>query len=213
MNPFEKLLMVVFPSMGLAGILYFFTWYLPDVENGNFTESQRLQGTSYPSKVVYHKSDTLTPMNTDSSAISPMRILEPTSHNDVKRGNSHKKASIKWHGENNVTHISESLKHRSYKQTNNYVPQPVYNNTNNNLQAEYAQKIRLQQQAQARKQKKLDKQMNDRKCAYIEEMKERAEDRMKRGYRASEYNHLEKKRKYWAKKYANNCFDGIRYPR
>jgi hypothetical protein len=213
MNPFEKLLMVVIPSMGLAGILYFFTWYLPDVENGHIYENQRLQGTSYPSKVVYYKSDTLAPMNKASSVIEPRRILKSTRQNEVKRNNSHKKASIKWQGEKTVTHMSNSLKNRSYKQTNNYVPQAVYNIPNNNVQAEYAQKIRMQKQIEVRRQKKLAKQMNDRKCAYIEEMKERAEDRMKRGYRANEYNHLEKKRKYWAKKYANNCFDGIRYPR
>ncbi|GAA0409107.1 hypothetical protein GCM10009133_17060 [Cocleimonas flava] len=200
MNSYEKLAMIIVPSMGLAAILYFFAWYLPDVENGHFNDSQRLKGASYQSKVVYQKTGTLTPMNNQ------------IRHN-VKNNNTHKKGYIKWQGEKKVTVMPESLKNRRYKQTSNYIPQPVYNDMNNRLQSDYSQKIRLQKQAQARKQKKLDKDINDRECSYIEEMKERAEDRMKRGYKASQYNRLEKKRKFWAKKYANNCFGGIRYPR
>ncbi len=200
MNSYEKLAMVIVPSMGLAAILYFFTWYLPDVENGHFNDTQRLQGASYQSKVVYRKTDTLMPVN---------KQTRP----NVKRNNTHKKGYIKWEGKKEVTFMPESLKNRRYKQTSNYIPQPVYDHINNGLQSEYAQKIRLQKQAQARKQKKLNKKINDQECSYFEEMKERVQDRMKRGYRASQYNRLEKKRKYWAKKYSNNCFGGIRYPR
>ncbi len=72
--------------------------------------------------------------------------------------------------------MPESLKNRRYKQTSNYIPQPVYKNINNGLQSDYAQKVRLQKQAQARKQKKLDKNINDQECSYFEEMKERVED-------------------------------------
>ncbi len=146
------------------------------------------------------KTDTLTPIN---------KQTRP----NVKRNNTHKKGYIKWQGEKEVTFMPESLKNRRYKQTSNYIPQPVYNHINNGLQSEYAQKIRLQKQAQAREQKKLDKNINDQECSYFEEMKESAEDHMKRGYRVSQYNHLEKERKYWAKEYADNCFGGFRYPR
>ncbi len=200
MNSYEKLAMILVPSMGFAAIMYFFTLYLPDVENGHFYDTQRLQGASYQSKVVYRKTDTLMPIN-------------KTAKTNVRRNNIYKKDYIKWQGKKEVTFMPESLKNRRYKRTNNYIPQPVYNYINNDLQSEYAQKIRLQKQAQARKQKKLDKNINDQECSYYEEMKEKLEDHMKRGYRAIQYNRLEKKRKYWAKKYANNCLGGIRYPR
>ncbi len=55
MNSYEKLAMIIVPSMGFAAIMCFFTWYLPDVENGHFNDTQRLQGASYQSKVVYRK--------------------------------------------------------------------------------------------------------------------------------------------------------------
>ncbi len=159
MNSYEKLAMILVPSMGLAAILYFFTWYLPDVENGHFNDTQRLQGASYQSKVVYRKTDTLMPVN---------KQTRP----NVKRNNTHKKGYIKWEGKKEVTFMPESLKNRRYKQTSNYIPQPVYDHINNGLQSEYAQKIRLQKQAQARKQKKLDKNINDQECSYYEEMKD-----------------------------------------
>ncbi len=87
MNSYEKFAMIIVPSMGLAAILYFFTLYLPDVENGHFNDTQRLQGASYKSKVVYQKTDTLTPIN------------KQTRHNSIKRNNTHKKGYIKWQGE------------------------------------------------------------------------------------------------------------------
>ena len=43
-------------------------------------------------------------------------------------------------------------------------------------------------------------------CAYIEEKKDNAEERMLRGYTVKQYNKLEAKRKYWKNKYIENCF-------
>jgi len=43
-------------------------------------------------------------------------------------------------------------------------------------------------------------------CAYIEAKKDKAEERMLRGYTVKQYNKLEANRKYWKKKYIENCF-------
>jgi len=43
-------------------------------------------------------------------------------------------------------------------------------------------------------------------CAYIEEKKDNAEERMLRGYTVKQYNKLEANRKYWKNKYIENCF-------
>ena len=43
-------------------------------------------------------------------------------------------------------------------------------------------------------------------CAYLEKKKEQAEERMREGYTFKQYNKLEAKRKYWKKKYIENCF-------
>lgn len=43
-------------------------------------------------------------------------------------------------------------------------------------------------------------------CEYLQEKKEAAEDVMKKGYTASQYDKLEAKRKYWKKKYTDQCF-------
>ena len=43
-------------------------------------------------------------------------------------------------------------------------------------------------------------------CAYIEEKKDNAEERMLRGYTVKQYNKLEANRKYWKNKYIVNCF-------
>ena len=43
-------------------------------------------------------------------------------------------------------------------------------------------------------------------CTYFEEKKDQAEDRMHEGYTVKQYNKLETKRKYWKKKYIENCF-------
>ncbi len=43
-------------------------------------------------------------------------------------------------------------------------------------------------------------------CAYIEEKKDNAEERMLRGYTVKQYNKLEANRKYWKNKYTENCF-------
>ena len=43
-------------------------------------------------------------------------------------------------------------------------------------------------------------------CAYIEEKKDKAEERMLRGYTVKQYNKLEARRKYWKKQYIENCF-------
>ncbi len=44
-------------------------------------------------------------------------------------------------------------------------------------------------------------------CNYYEKKKEAAEERMRRGYRAGQYDKLEAKRKYWKNLYVDNCFD------
>jgi len=43
-------------------------------------------------------------------------------------------------------------------------------------------------------------------CQYIEEKKEAAEDRMLKGYKASQYDALEASRKYWKNLYVDKCF-------
>ena len=43
-------------------------------------------------------------------------------------------------------------------------------------------------------------------CDYIQGKKEAAEQAMKNGYSASQYDSLEKRRKYWKKQYVDNCF-------
>lgn len=43
-------------------------------------------------------------------------------------------------------------------------------------------------------------------CAYLEEKKEQAEERMREGYTIKQYNKLEAKRKYWKKQYIDTCF-------
>jgi ABC-type transport system involved in cytochrome bd biosynthesis fused ATPase/permease subunit len=43
-------------------------------------------------------------------------------------------------------------------------------------------------------------------CQYIEEQKEAAEDRMTKGYKASQYDALEATRKYWKNLYVDKCF-------
>jgi len=42
-------------------------------------------------------------------------------------------------------------------------------------------------------------------------MKGKIRERMRRGYKSYQFNGLEKKRKYCAKKYADNCFSGSNY--
>ena len=43
-------------------------------------------------------------------------------------------------------------------------------------------------------------------CEYLEAKKEAAEDAMRNGYKASDYDKLEAKRKYWKKQYIDRCF-------
>ncbi len=43
-------------------------------------------------------------------------------------------------------------------------------------------------------------------CRYLEEKKEAAEDRMLKGYKASQYDALEASRKYWKNLYVDKCF-------
>ena len=200
MNSYEKLLMWLVPSVGLTIIIYFFACYLPNNENVHFYDNQRLQGPSYQYKVSYRKTDTLT------------AFIKNIKYHNVKKNKTYKKNYIKWKDNNDISFMSESLKNKKYKQTDNYIPQTASNQTSN-VQDAYLRQRRLQLQIQSREQKKFDKKINDQECSYYEEKKERAVDRMKRGYTASQYNRLDNQRKYWAKKYSHNCFDGYQYPR
>ncbi len=195
-NSFEKLLMVVVPSISLVVIMSFFIGYLPDLENGNFYDNQRLQGSiSGQSKVAYKK----------------MSSLSPTREKDkplTRSNNFDDKNYIKWKGSKKITHIQNSLKNYKYRQIPNS-SRIEYKPTNN---IKFSQLPR--QKVQTRKVRQNNKKINNlRQCAYYEKMKKKIEGRMKRGYKAWEFQLLEDKRKYWAKKYTDNCFDGYRYPR
>ncbi len=43
-------------------------------------------------------------------------------------------------------------------------------------------------------------------CSYLEDKKETAEERMRRGYTVKQYNKLEANRKYWKSQYIEHCF-------
>ena len=43
-------------------------------------------------------------------------------------------------------------------------------------------------------------------CDYLKGKKEAAEQAMRNGYSASQYDGLEKQRKYWKKQYVDHCF-------
>ncbi|HIO97250.1 MAG TPA: hypothetical protein EYG71_04915 [Leucothrix sp.] len=43
-------------------------------------------------------------------------------------------------------------------------------------------------------------------CAYLEDKKDKAEDRMHQGYTVKQYNKLEANRKYWKNLYIDHCF-------
>ncbi len=195
MNPFEKLLMVLVPSMGLAAIMYFFTWYLPDVENGHFTENQRLQGTPYVRTVT-----TKFP-------------IKKTYRNKLRNKTVAKKNNFRSRVKPSYSNISKPVKRSAYKQ-----PQKQYDPYLEELKYYDNQRIQsdrriYEKRRRALKQKKQHKKANSQQCIYYEKMKKQIRDRMRRGYKAWEYNRLEKKRKYWAKKYSDNCFGGYRYPR
>jgi len=46
----------------------------------------------------------------------------------------------------------------------------------------------------------------EKQCEYLKDKKEAAEDAMKKGYTASQYDKLEAKRKHWKKLYIDQCF-------
>ena len=46
----------------------------------------------------------------------------------------------------------------------------------------------------------------EQKCEYLKDKKEAAEDAMRNGYAASQYDKLEAKRKHWKKQYIEQCF-------
>ncbi len=66
-----------------------------------------------------------------------------------------------------------------------------------------------QSYAQSHAQKFERKKFKDKQsmCDYIERQKLIAEERMKRGYKASDYDRLESRRKYWKNLYVDRCFD------
>ena len=43
-------------------------------------------------------------------------------------------------------------------------------------------------------------------CSYLEDKKEAAEERMRRGYTVKQYDKLEANRKYWKNQYIDHCF-------
>jgi len=193
MNPFEKLLMIVVPSMGLVAIMYFFTWYLPDIENGHFYDTQRLQGvTSYQSKVVYRKTDTLKPMRHAPKA-------KVNSYNARKKNNYRSK----------VKHIKRTVYKQTQKQYDPYLEELKYYD-NQRIQEE--RRIN-EKRRRALKQKQQHKKANNQKCTYYQKMKDQIRDRMRKGYKASQYNWLKNRKRHWAKLYSDNCFGGYRYPR
>ena len=72
MNPFEKLLMIIVPCVGLSAIFYFFTMYLPGVENGHYYDTQRLQGQTQikqPMKI------TSTPVFKDKTVVEKNKLI------------------------------------------------------------------------------------------------------------------------------------------
>ena len=193
MNNFEKLLMVIVPLSGLAMLFYFFSPYAPDIKNSNFQESQRLQGHSYE------------------RAATKQTSHQNTYKPKVREKVTTKKAYIKWQSDKTVTQMSQSLKNQKYKQTRQqasytYPIESYSNQTSINSNRKY------QQQIQQRKIKQHQKKIKDQECSYYSQKKEEIRDRMRRKYKASQYNWLEKRRKHWAKLYADNCFSGYRYP-
>jgi len=194
MNNFEKLLMVIVPSSGLAMLFYFFSLYAPDVENSNFQESQRLQGHSYERAFVKQSSHQNTYKPNVIKKVAP------------------KKAYLKWQSDKTVTQMSQSLKNQKYKQIRQQASY-TYPADSYSKQASINAKRKYQQQIQQKKIKQNQKKIKDQECSYYAQKKEEIRDRMRRKYKASQYNWLEKRRKHWAKLYVDNCFSGYQYPR
>ena len=129
MNTFEKMLMIIVPTVGLTAIIYFLFLYLPDVQNGHFYDSSRLQGASsnYPNN-NHSLKNTATSNHKErlSSDSSKFKKEQKTSMTDY----------IKWSEEDSVTFMPQSLKNRRYKDNASNV-QSAANSKTINYQSKY----------------------------------------------------------------------------
>ena len=196
MNNFEKLLMIIVPCVGLSLILMFFKHYV-DINNPKKNKS------TFDISYVQNK-----PFKNSNKINYP--VTEPLPK-QVKRTPSkpvnYIRSSDKTYRIHNPIRKKTTTNH--YQTQDNFVDaETLYQQ---DLLRQKRQKQAYQNRIRANKarilrNRKVSKQ-NPNRCNYIRKMKKHAENAMKRGYRASQYSTLENNRKYWAKKYSNECFN------
>lgn len=191
MNKFEKLAMILVPIMGLAGLMYFFTWYVSDVKDGNFYDNQRIQGQQF------RATDKTNTSQSPFTKITSQPIFNSKSHvSKPENKQRYKKQPI-------------NSQYRKAQPVNNFVDaETLYQR---DLQRQKLQKEQYQKRLYANKIKIQSRKPNAKQCTYYLQQKERVRDRMRKKYTSRQFNELQKKQKYWGKKYADNCFSGSNY--
>lgn len=190
MNPFEKLLMIIVPCVGLSAIFYFFTMYLPDVENGHYYDTQRLQGQT---QIKQTARITSTPIFKDKIVVKKDNLIFKKMPNNRSISRPSTRTVNKQPQKQYDPYLAE-LQHYDYLRIQN--EQQIY-----------------EERRRVLRKKQQHKNYNNQKCAYYQKMKDQIRDRMRRKYKASQYNWLKKQKRHWAKLYSDNCFSGYQYPR
>lgn len=195
MNAFEKMLMVIVPTVGVAGIIYFLFLSMPDVQNGYFYDSSRLQGVSSQRADNNYSLKVASASNQDKRNSGDQTSFK-------KDRNVIMTDFIKWSDDESVTFMPQFLKNKRYEYNPSNVQSVVKKKTINSQQRSYNHTPTKPIKKPINRKNKASK----AQCDYFLKQKKNIESRMRAGYKPRQYNYLEGRRKYWAKKYTDNCF-------
>ena len=194
MNSFEKLAMILVPLIGLTGILFFFQNYNLSLQKADIASSELTYATK---QTVSHKPKS-----------KPTKTRKYTQSTNKQQ---YYQSFIQSETERKVI-ISQKKPTRRAIQENTY--ESAESIFQRDQERQRLQKQRYQARIKANK-LRIQKRKNyaqirqnhqDSNCAYYLKNKEKIREIMRRGYKTSQYNHLEDQRKYWRDKYAQNCF-------